>query len=156
MTNDDFKDATRICHKVIRSFGPSVPADYHEDIAQSVILRCLEKYDQNYGQKFTTSLHRYATWACINFLRDHYRAVTRMNSLPRTPPREDARLQGDLDHLRECMGLIPNDDRLLIEQRFLMGMTLREIGVLNGYTPQAAMKRVHGAVDRLRRVCLRS
>lgn len=148
-------DNARVMRKVIRSFGPEIPRDQWPDLMQTAMVRCLEGYRDTYRQKFTTSLHRYTVWACSNFIRSRQRS----RAVPMPPwdlPAPVNDRQEDLDHVRECIGMLSPPDRMLIEQHFLMGMTLKEIGRLNGYTAQAAMYHVHKAVGRLRRACFRA
>jgi RNA polymerase sigma factor (sigma-70 family) len=138
---------------VICGFGIKIPKHAHDDIMQTALLKCLENHDDSYGQKFTTSLYRFTVWECRRFLRNRRNTLS-LSSVPELSVTVCDRHE-DVEHILECLDLISESDRSLVEQRFIMGMTLREIGALRGYTRQTAMKKVRRAVARLKRVCLR-
>lgn len=135
---------------VIASFGTAIPKDQWEDIMQSAMLRCLEKHKEGYKTKFTTSLYRFTVWECKNFVRQQMR--TRSISLL---SHYSDKTEDRIEHIRDCITILDPKDRTIIEQHFIMGMTMRDIGVANGYSPQAAMKNVHKALEKLRRLCLK-
>ena len=151
-------DNLNIMRGVINSFGDRIPESEREDIMHLAAARCLAKYDSNFGQKFTTSLHRYTQWTCFNFLRSQKKLnrsnkpilLSNLTNIPsRVSPDEE-----NIKHIHECMHMLNDVDRELIHQHFMMNMTFREIALYHSYTRMTAMNKVRKATDRLRRICL--
>lgn len=141
---------------VIGLFGGTIPADRRQDIMNSAVMRCLEKHDEAYGRRFLLSLYRFTTWECSRFVRDTRRQgrPLRLSELPElSDPAQDRR--DDLIDVHDCMQRLAEDDRAIIDQRYLMCMTYQEIGDIHGYSYQTAMVRVRRAIERLRRLCLK-
>lgn len=143
----------RVMRSVVAAY--EIPAERQPEVMEAALLRCLQHHRPG-RQQFTTSLHRFTVWACLNALRKSRRRPRplRLSSLPEPPcPVHDR--QTDIEHIHECMGMLSVSDEALIRQYYLERLTLDEIGRLNSYTREAARQNLGRALDRLREICLR-
>jgi len=134
------------------------------------LWRCLQYHDPSYGQKFTTSLHRFTDWECKRELRKQRGGKTKRavvivplyeQSVETLHENQDFLgnnlynpLNEELEHVRERMGQLPFDwQRQVVEQYYFKHMTMEQIGRANGYSKEAARQKINKALTCLRRLC---
>jgi RNA polymerase sigma factor (sigma-70 family) len=152
--------------------------DQRESAARWALYRCLEYHRDDLGNKFTTSLYKFAHWELRRELRKERRRsgfglVSRLDGditdLPEvlTPPdvirdqdggcREDPgerESRERLEHVHECIALfLPRDVQTVIRSHFFDQRTVEEIGRLNGYSKETARQKLEFGLRRLREIC---
>ncbi len=139
------------------------------------LWRCLQYHDVSYGQKFTTSLHRFCVWECCKELQRKRRKSEeriKKDSLPlisryvvdehdtwSSRPSTDNPLpqtKVDIaDEIENCLRSLPYDwQRTVIKQYYLSDLTCEAIGFQNGgYSKETARLRLDQALTELRTLC---
>lgn len=146
----------RVMGECLRRHGRSIPPEEHGAIKWIAALKAVKAFDPRHKQQFSTSLFRYLRWECDYFLRQHRkpRRTMPLSSLPElaapVPDRQD-----DIDHIRECMGMLDEPQREIVASYYFGRMSLEEIGKERGYSRESARLNLAKAMDRLRRLCLR-
>lgn len=157
------KDNRGVIRAVLRAYRDQVPAADLEAAGMNAMWRALQYHQTDHPsrQKFTTSLHRFATWECEREARNARggRSKTRPKFLPLPGPDMMAAptLGEEIAHVRECLGRLPLEwQRTVISQYYLEGMTLDEVGAANGYSKETARKRLRLAMEALRGLAITS
>lgn len=137
--------------EVVKTFGRKLREEEKFGCMQVGLFRCMKWHQCGGKQKFTTSLHRFVRWECLNAIRtaDKHRRMTvslsRMEDFSR--PVGDHEL---IEDLYECVGMLGDDHRLLVEQYYYYGYTLREIATRNAFSLDTARQRLKKAITALR------
>jgi RNA polymerase sigma factor (sigma-70 family) len=156
-------DNRSIISAVLQKYSKIVPPDELERCGYNAMWRCLQYHDDKYGQKFTTSLHRFTEWECrraLQVARGGRGKRKDIKVLPLVEDLVDPRIEQehkkeDLEHVRECIDLMPEPwQRKVIQEYYLGGMTMEQVGRANGYSKETARKRIQKALNTLRRICL--
>jgi hypothetical protein len=131
----------RIIASVSRPYRDRLPPEEITFRGQIALFKCMKKHEECRGNKFSTSLHRYVSWELEKGLRDYARETNRHPPLPSV---EDFMLvapnNGLSVEVRDCLMKMSNEYRLVLEQTYMEGMSLREIEVKNGYSRQTAYR----------------
>jgi len=98
----------------------------------TALWRCLQSYDESFGQSFTSSLYRFIYWECTRTIKEE--------KCSNTP------IIGDVEGEHESMAinmilddylsLLSNRDRRIVEARFFESCTFDEIAQREGYSKQ--------------------
>lgn len=123
--------------------------DYESMIynAQLALFYCLRKHRPDAGTKFTSSLTRHTIWqfkrATIN---------RRKNSPLSLPENFDMPVRNDpiQTDVQECLTALPVEDCCVLNQRFFMNMTLREISSAHSCSIQGASNKVNRALGKFK------
>jgi RNA polymerase sigma factor (sigma-70 family) len=152
----DDEACRRVMGECLRRHGYAIPSEEHESIKWTAVLRCLKVFRPDRKQKLSTSLFRYLKWECDNFRRQ-YRKPRReipLSSISELKAPVPDR-QEEIDHVRECMGMLDEPQREIVSSYYFGGMSLEEIGEERGYSRESARLNLARAMDRLRWFCLR-
>lgn len=108
--------------------------------------------------KFTTFLYQHVRWQCFfqaNIaMRYHKRHKPVVDYNEYVNQKEDNNFISLEDKLAMDEALEKMSDKMLgiIEQRFYQQMSLKEIGIANGYSHETARRQVDGAVSSIRKL----
>lgn len=145
------EDNRRLIASVTKWYAGKLP---REDIRygwMTALFRCLRWHQYNRGNKFTTSLYRFLKWELNRSLRDHIRSK-KSSMLPLDESEiagVDYSLKRELD---DCMDRLSEEESMVLNQRFVHGMSTREIGESNGYSHTKASRNVDRAMKRLKEI----
>jgi RNA polymerase sigma factor (sigma-70 family) len=120
------------------------------------LWRALQYYRPEFGQKFTTSLTRFVNWECLREIKKHHGPTLPNESF--LVPLYDNSLEDkhevspDIEHVREVLGYLDEDHRRILTQYYFEGMTVAKMGKANGYSKEAARKRLIIAREALREI----
>lgn len=151
-----------IIRGVLRVYSGRLSEDELDSCGCKALWRCLQYHSDDYGQKFTTSLHRFAHWECQRELRSLRGSKNKpaewANSKFDDAPDEAGIIRAGREavaqYANECLDLLPHDwQRVVIRQYYIEGMTMEEVGSANGYSKETARQRLRRALDALRDVC---
>lgn len=139
-----------------------VVSGFRKTISREALVRCgmiglwkaLKKHRDEKGNKFTTSLWMYVQWECLHELRDQrkqwdWKRIEDVEE-PALPPN---RMEG-YQLVEEKLASLNDDSRNIIQQHYLEGMSLRDIGVRNGYSHEWARKKLAAAMADLKERCI--
>lgn len=158
VTNEEFeqaytnKDNRLIIRSVTSMFANVIPEDELVSCGLNALWRCLSQHQSSYGQKFTTSLWRFTNWECLRELKNIQRTKKSLNIDNINVSTKQ--VSENLSHLRECMTLLSESNKQLIQEYYLDKRTMEEIGKLHGYSKEAARQKINRAVIELRKLCL--
>ena len=161
------KDNRNVLASVVNKFR-QLSRDERKSCAMTAMWKCLGKHEWG-RQKLTTSLYRFATWECLNELRQRkQQSESRMSLayLPlisrhvsmeteEGPPEDRCDKPGQLQTIRENMGRLPEKwQKTIVRQYYFEGLTYEEIGFRNGgYSKEKARLRLGEAMLQLSHVC---
>lgn len=126
------------------------------------LWRCLQYHDPKYGQKFTTSLHRFTAWEIQRELRKQKgsKAQQNMAMVPlygtegELAKEENVSRKDMVDHIRQRATLLPYAwQRKVVDQYYFQHLTMEQIGRRNGYSKESARQKVRKAMAELRQLC---
>lgn len=161
-------DNRNIVAAVLAKFSGRIPREDLEACGLTAVWRALAQHDEAYGQKFTTSLHRFAVWTCK---QEIYRRFGRPNpNRPKTVSLHDVsegsirsrRIAAPLtdhqtaafDGILECIDRLPFDwQKTVLRQYYIEGMSLKQIGEANFCSRNIATERVKRALAELQDIC---
>lgn len=158
-------DNRNVIKAVLKKYSKQLPEEDLEACGLVAMWKALQYHRDTFGQKFTTSLHRFADWECKRELRRATGGRGKHRPPPRVPladvpdPRpsftEAEDLADDLSHVRECVDLLPEEwQRTVIRQYYLDGMTMTQVGLANGCSKESARQKIRRSVEALREICL--
>ena len=128
-----------IIYKACSRYQKAIDPDEMESIKMQTLWRCINRYDATRGAKFTSFLYQQLGFACKNELK---------KKRPEYPC-ENIEVIDDQDmrlEIKEIIDDMPEKHAKLIRQRYLDNMTMKEIGLANGYSRETARRRVLSAV----------
>jgi len=131
-----------IIYKACSRYQKAIDPDEMESIKMNTLWRCINRYDPNRGALFTTFLYQQLGFACKNELkkkRPEYACET-------IDVMDD---QSMALEIQEIIHDMPDKHAKIIRQRYLDNMTMKEIGLANGYSRETARRRVLLAI----RIC---
>jgi RNA polymerase sigma factor (sigma-70 family) len=106
-------------------------------------------------QKFTTSLYLYVTWECL--------ALIKKEAKHRKMEQNDESLCEDDTNIKvynkmlveELLHGTDQKDRWIIEEHYFKNKTLQQIGIENGYSREAARKKLKKAIRKIQQCVLK-
>lgn len=119
------------------------------------LWKTLAKHEANRGQKFTTSLYRFARWECL-------RTITRSKANKWKVSQEITEdilgkhktsktySQDAVGYVFECMQLLKEEDRDLVLSYYIEGRTIEEIAGSLSIAKESARQKLISAFDRLK------
>ena len=132
-----------IIKTVSGKFSYSIDKDELSSISMVTLWKCLEKYDNTRGAKFTSYLYQQLSYAFKNELKKRkieYCCDGIEVAFDNTAKQEAFELLQDL----------PEGTRNILEQRYIYNMTMAEIASLNGYSRETARRRLKKAISTCR------
>lgn len=165
VTNEEFTVAladtnnTNIIRSVCNGYRNILSEDELHSCGLNALWRTLQYHRPEYNQKFTTSLYRFIDWECKREVR-RVKNSRKYVVASLSEQGYDQLSTGDLCekpevlHLRECISLLPEEwQRTVIRQYYLDNRTMEEIGVINGYSKEAARQKINKAMASLKDIC---
>lgn len=168
VSRKEASDNRNVLKKVVNGYR-SLTKDERYACAIRALWNCLAGHESGRGNKFTTSLWRFAHWACRNELREkkaHAESRLTLSELPLIqrhvsdetmngpePIREEQ--DGRMQLLMESIEALPESwQRRVLQQYYFEDLTCDEIGYRNGgYSKEKARLRVEEALTQLRFQC---
>lgn len=157
--SNEWKLAYGVALKILKA------PDQAEDAAQEAMLRAYRARQSYAGKaRFESWLHRIAFTTALSFLRKpYYRRYQEPTSTtgwqgdmagledPGQTPEEEASASRLAACLEGCLGTMHEIDRLAFTERFLLGTSEQELGVILGVSTNAAKQRAFRARRVVRR-----
>lgn len=134
-------DNRRLIASVFQKFGVCDPDG---SLALEVVWKCLRKHDATLG-KFTTSLHRFARWKCLNELKRKKRWGE-----PREIQDRGSSHDFSMVYVNDYLDMVGEGEREVLVDRCLEGRTFEEIGRKFGCSATTARRRYLRAANSLR------
>ena len=156
VTNDQFLTAlnNRDNHNVLYSaaavFAKAIDEDDLDQCCRIALWKALQDHDDRHpsAQKFTSSLHRFVRWECLNYLRAQRRAQRRNRTfLPIVKEPQTSCLGA---FLQEHLSHLTHTEQETMHQFYFEKRSLREIASLTGESVSCVRDRIELAVGRLR------
>lgn len=161
------QDNVKVLHGVAANYRNVLSEDELRGCALKALWRALQGHRSVFGQKFTTSLHRFMRWECNREAGGRRRVVSRCPAKSRP---QQVRLNIELlaepdcrqltaedveemDHVQTRMALLPEEHREILKQHYLDGMGINDICAARSLSREAVRRRLRRAMDALRRVC---
>jgi RNA polymerase sigma factor (sigma-70 family) len=156
VTNEEFKKAwadennRKIVSAVSRKFK-IIPYEDRKSFELICVWKTLAQHVEGKGNKFTTSLWTISNW---EFLRE-YKQIAKRSKI-KTVSLEKFQILADeedctLEHLKECINLLPTSHQEILTLYLLERNTMQEIGNMFGFSKETARQRINKAMILLRR-----
>lgn len=125
-----------------------------EEITQTVFILLARKASSLSGETLVAGwLYRATGFAAAQMLRAEARRRQRLESLSTMHSTQATSVWERIQpHLEEAMGRLGQADRDAVILRFMEGKSLEEVGEALGLSEEAARKRVHRAIEKLRTI----
>ncbi len=147
-------DNRGVLRGVSRYYAAQLSADERRSCCLLALYRAIQGHRDGLGQKFTTSLYRFASWELSREAKRAGKTRPHCREAPEPPARAERFDPEDLEHVLARMGLLQDWEREIVQMRFLSGMSVTDIAKAKGYSRQTASWRLGRAMGRLRSVCL--
>lgn len=153
------RDCQLVLQKALARYGRRLQPDDLELCGLHAVWRCLGYHQDGMGQKFTTNLYRFAKFACLSETKRQRSAGKNQRPLsPHDEPRrENANAKeadrDDVRHMQECMRFLSDEQREILREHHVEGMTYEEIAARRGMSRAAVGHRLDLAARRLRELC---
>lgn len=128
-------DNKKIMNSAAKSFRGQLSRDEIESCCNYALLKCLEKYDKSYNQKFTSSLYRFVKWCCLQELNKTKRRIKTTEINSNITINNNFNINRDVQNI---LFMLSQEDREILTARFIEQKTFLEIGNQYGYTKQRA------------------
>lgn len=139
----------KIIKAVQRRYQAALSKAELESASITGLWKALQGHNELFGQKFTSSLYRYVNWECGQELLRNKRRVS-LDEIE-----EPAQPQSvDLVELNELLDRLPPFLGTPVRQYYLERMTLKEIGLANGYSYETARQKIRKGILALKKMAL--
>ena len=144
---DCLKDTniTNIIHTVSNKFIKAIDPHELSSIAMVTLWRCVEKYDNTRGTKFTSYLYQQLLYAFKNELKKKKPEFC-SDSLEKISNNKSEH------EAFEILNSLPTKTKTLLEQRYYHNMTMSEIAEANGYSRETARRRLKNAINTCQKI----
>ena len=147
------KDNINVMRTVTNRYRGCISEEDLKSCALLGLWRCLGYHDDT-KQKFTTSLWRFTDWECKRELAKKKSMKNNVNvqsiiDLDIMAPAENE----NIIHVKECLELLAEEDKEVIQQYYFEKRTMEEIGQIHQYSKEAARQKIRKAVVKLREIC---
>lgn len=164
VSNQEFETALKntdnvnIMRSVCRKYGNILSCDDLRSCRLQALWRTLQSHRAEFGQKFTTSLHRFTHWECLREVARLQRWRERHSNLWLDDSDEvdkDAfEEREEKSFVGECLGLLPEQwQEDIIRDYYFDSYTMEEIGQRNGYSKESARQKINKAMASLKEIC---
>lgn len=148
------KDNKKIMRKVINKYrGSLISSDELNSCALVGLWRALGYHDNSFKQKFTTTLWRFTNWECQRELAKKTRKKNKIIVQPiidldiPMPERSEECIK-----LQECLKLLPDNQRQIINEYYFDKRTMEEIGSIHSYSKESARQKIMMAICKLKEI----
>jgi RNA polymerase sigma factor (sigma-70 family) len=141
-------DIINIMNRVSNRFNKNIDPDDIESIKMNTLWKCIIKYDDSRGTKFTSYLYQQLSYAYKNKVtkkRKEFNCTHIMEKI-------DTKQLEYNEYFDITRGYDLSDTHIL-DQKFLQNMTMKEIGKANGYSRETARRRLKNAVKKCKNTC---
>jgi RNA polymerase sigma factor (sigma-70 family) len=135
-------DNKKIMNAAAKSFRGTLSYNDIESCCYYALWKCLEKYDNSFNAKFTSSLYRFVRWYCIQACQKEQKHINK-NILFISEYEKSKTIQTKKDLLTKILCMIPEDDKQILISRFIERKTLKEISQENNCTKQKIRTRLN-------------
>jgi RNA polymerase sigma factor (sigma-70 family) len=125
---------------VSNKFSRAIDRDEISSISMCTLWRCINKYDNSRGAKFTSYLYQQLVYAFKNELK---KRKTEFSS----ESFEKAFSEEDKTQVFDIMESLPSSMKDVLKQRYFGNMTMTEIADENGYSRETARRRLKKAIS---------
>jgi RNA polymerase sigma factor (sigma-70 family) len=169
------QDILNIIKTVSGKFTYSIDQDELSSISMLTLWKCIQKYDNKRGAKFTSYLYQQLSYAFKNELKRRKDVIeyacgdisayspsasktgADQNSKNSTSTERDRQDREQLRvDVKEMLDGLPEGTKSILEQRFFYRMTMAEIAKKNGYSRETARRRLKKAVDICKQLNIKS
>lgn len=157
VTSQEFEEAyanldnVRVMRTVTNKYSKILSVDDLKSCALQGLWRCLAYHDDT-KQKFTTSLWRFTNWECRRELAKMRYKKNSMYTQSLSNMDVEYKPNPAIQDMMECMELLPDTDKNIIQQYYFERRTMEEIGQINRYSKEAARTKIKKAVKKLREI----
>jgi RNA polymerase sigma factor (sigma-70 family) len=141
-------DIINIMNQISNRFNKNIDQDEIESIKMNTLWKCILKYDADRGTKFTSYLYQQLSYAYKNKVKKKNREY----NCTRNMEKVDTNQLSYRKYYDATDGLDPSCT-LLLNQRYLHNMTMKEIGKANGYSRETARRKLKKAVETCKNSC---
>lgn len=152
VSNEEFEKAygdqnnKNVIKSVTRKYSNRLCPEMQRTCGMHGLWKCIQSHDDKYGRKFTTSLFIHVGWECK-------REISFMDKKPIVFLGDyDSDLSQELfeTDFPEMLEVLSEKQKKIMYQRYYENKTLKEIGVENGYTKEAARQNINKTIRKLR------
>lgn len=150
ITNEEYevalanKDNQNTVKRALYKYKQSINEDDLYSCGLTALWRSLTYYKKNQGSNFLALLYKISQQQCINYLRVQNRQLPTCSNCDRVAD-SDPYFWIDLSG-------IPPDIYMVLNQRYVDRMTMKEIATKNGYSKVTATKRLKKALQYVREI----
>lgn len=141
-------DIINIMNKVGNRYIKNVDRDDIESVKMNTLWKCIEKYDETRGTKFTSYLYQQLSYALKNQVKKKRQEFNCTHQFEKMDVNQINR-----GEVFDIVTGLDKEDAMIIEQRFYHNMTMKEIGKKNGYSRETARRRLKNAVKMCQNIC---
>ena len=142
-------DVINIMNKVGNRYSKNIDADELDSIKMDTLWRCVKKYDESRGSKFTSYLYQQLSYALKNKTKKKRNEFNVENNLEKPDTKAMSR-----EYVFDIVTGMEEEETHILHQRFFKNMTMKEIGHENGYSRETARRKLKNAVETCKSVCL--
>lgn len=125
---------------VSNKFSKAIDVDDISSISMCTLWRCIKKYDNTRGAKFTSYLYQQLVYAFKNELK---KKKLEFNS----ESFEKSFSESDKNEVFDILESLPIGMKNILRQRYFGNMTMTEIADENGYSRETARRRLKKAIS---------
>lgn len=142
------QDNQRVIKSVLSKYRHKLDEHTLESCGLQALWKCLQSHDYSFTTKFTSSLWKFTTWECK-------REIAKVKNKSREQPLEfSADIAPDKQpvsyDLSDYFSLLSDDEKQVLNYRFVENMTLLEIGNRFGFTREAARLKIKKAINKIK------
>lgn len=141
-------DNQKIMDRASLKFKGLIQEDELESCKMFALWNSMKLFDVNGGMKFTSFLYNSVVQECRHCLVSYNKYHQSIESL--TNRKHDK--QYNFEELRDAVDALPSDLSVLIEQKFLMNMTLHEIAINHGCCHETIRRKIRKALCYLKQI----
>lgn len=142
------RDILNIMGKVEIGYRKAIDKDDLESIKMDTLWKCLKKYDESKGAKFTSYLFQQLDYAFRNKLKVNKKNMEYSWSGPDKSDHKTAQKE----EVRDMLYGLSDEIKNILNQRFFQNMTMVEIADANGYSRETARRRLKIAIKKCKKI----
>jgi RNA polymerase sigma factor (sigma-70 family) len=135
-----------IMNKVANYYKKAVDLDEIESIKMDTLWKCVNKYEEDRGAKFTSYLYQQLTYAFKNRIKKK-----RVEFSCDTLEKQDFNMCSKKE-VYDIMHGLSDEIKNILNQRFFQNMTMVEIAKANGYSRETARRRLKTAIKKCKKI----
>jgi RNA polymerase sigma factor (sigma-70 family) len=140
------QEIQNVMNNIAARYKRNIDVDDIESIKMDVLWRCVKKYDPNKGCKFTSYLYQQFSYAMKNKVKKKSLEFNVISG------HIDAKTIDRMEIVDIITGL-DAEDYQIIQQRFYDNLTMKEIGVKNGYSRETARRKLKNVLTLCKNIC---